>query len=130
MDRLREHLSDFPSDQHREWVDGLRRHFGRFRAHMKSQMQAEEAAGFMQPVIDQRPTLAPEVERLREEHREIGDRLDELCDAMIGVDSADAESLRAFGERIGSELASVQQHLEREHLLITSAFNQDIGGNE
>ncbi len=100
MDHLREHLGAFPSDQHDVWVDGLRRHFGRFRAHMKSQMQAEEAAGFLQPVIDQRPTLAPQVERLCEEHREIADRLDELCDAMIGIDSADVESLRTFGERI------------------------------
>ena len=58
------------------------------------------------------------------------DRLDELCDELISADAADQTATLAFSGRVAEVLKVVQQHLEREHLLVHTAFNQDIGGNE
>ncbi len=74
-----------------------------------------EDAGMLPGVREQRPDLAPVLDRLRDEHRAIAGLLDRLQDAL-GDPDLDRAALRAEVDRLATELDG---HLayEEEHLI-------------
>lgn len=129
-DRLRGHVCSIPRVDTTTWLDALRHHFGRFRVHLKKQMRAEEMDGFMQPVLDERPTLAREVDNIKHEHAELSHWLDEIHAELIDVVCDERLLLEDASDRIQNLLTAVRHHQDREELLVTFAFSQDLGAND
>ncbi|MEE9295248.1 MAG: hemerythrin domain-containing protein [Phycisphaerae bacterium] len=113
-----------------EWLDELRYYFSRLRAHLKKHMKAEEAGGYLEPVLELRPTLSPEVDRLKGEHIELALSLDQICDELERLEPDDKPSITDTCHRIQHLISAVRHHENREELLVTYAFNQDLGGHD
>ncbi len=128
MNKVKSVLAVVPEVHRDQWLDSLRQNFGRLRAHMKQHMQGEEADGFMGPVLEQRPTLSPEVTHLKDEHVEIGKLLDGIWDELVAVKSEDRLLIKDSSHRIQHLLSAIEHHEEHEELLVTYVFSQDIGG--
>jgi len=127
---LRGHVCSIPKVEVDAWLDGLRHHFGRFRVHLKNQMQAEEMDGFMQPVLEERPTLAREVENIKQEHAELAHWLDQILAELIEVKCDESLLIEDACQRIEHLLTAVRHHQEREELLVTFAFSQDLAAHD
>jgi hemerythrin-like domain-containing protein len=130
MAELEKLVSALPKQDCGDWLDALRFHFGRFRAHLKSCFRAEETDGFMAPVLEIRPTLAREVEQLKNDHRELSQSLDEIERTTTELRPSDMMPIEDVCHRIERLIASVKRHAEREELLVMSVFNQDIGTHD
>ena len=128
--RLREQVCSVPKVDIAKWLDAIRHHFSRFRVHLKNQMRAEENDGFMQPVLEEHPTLAREVDNIKREHSELSHWLDQIHAELLEVTCDEQLLLEDVCHRIQHLLTALRHHQEREELLATFAFSQDIGAND
>ena len=69
---LRERVAGVPSENLERWIPELGEQFEAFRAHCVKHMSLEEADGYMTSVVECRPGLSCEVERLQHEHQAAG----------------------------------------------------------
>ncbi len=109
------------------WLDALRHRFSRFRVHLQNHFEAEEDGGFLEPVVECRPTLSPEVEHLRREHSEMSRWLDQILDELRSVGPDDELLLEDACHRIERLLSALKHHEDHENLLVTFVFSQDMG---
>ncbi|MHC4236449.1 MAG: hemerythrin domain-containing protein [Planctomycetota bacterium] len=63
--KLREIVAAVPRAGLDEWIANLRERFDHIRAHLHKHMAMEEHDGYMAAVLERRPTLAEEVDRLK-----------------------------------------------------------------
>lgn len=116
---------------HRDaWIDTLRFQFGRLRTHIKNHMDAEESDGFMEPVLERRPTLSKEVEHLKQEHREIVTWLDQIWNELHVITPEDRLLIEDTCHRIRHLISALEHHEEHEELLVSFVFSQDIGSHD
>ena len=127
---LRGHVCSIPKVEVVAWLDGLRHHFGRFRVHLKNQMRAEEMDGFMKPVLEERPTLAREVDNIKREHAELSHWLDQILSELVELKCDEELLIEDACQRIDHLLTAVRHHQEREELLVTFAFSQDLAAHD
>ncbi len=127
---LRERVAGVPSLNLEHWIPELRKQFESFRAHGIKHMAFEELDGYMAPVVERRPGLALEVERLQHEHGEFIRILDGIHQLLEDLTSEDRLLVRDCCNRINNLLDYVDHHEKDENLLITFAFTQDIGTND
>ncbi len=127
IDKVKPMVAMSPTTYRGDWLLGLRRDFGRLRAHLKQHMAAEESEGFMRPVLELRPTLSPEVDRLKKEHSEMLSWLDLIWAELEMIKPDDKLLVQDVCLRIQNLIAAVERHKEHEELLVTFVFSQDIG---
>jgi hypothetical protein len=119
-----------PASRRGVWLLELRERFERFRAHVIKHMAMEEEGGYMSEVLERRPTLTPEVQALRHEHGEIMRLLEFIHQSLETVTDEDRLIICDCCSRIRDVLSYGEQHVQRENLLVTSVFTQDIGSND
>lgn len=127
---LSERVAHVPRANQQRWIESAREAFEHFRAHMTKHIAMEERDGYMSAVVELRPRLSDEVERLKREHRQILRLLDAVHDVCEGVDPADSLIIRDVCHRVQDILRYVDHHNESENLLVLSAFHEDIGTHD
>lgn len=111
-----------------DWLDHVRERFERLRAHLHQHIALKERDGFLVPVLEHRPTLSPEVDRLRDAHRE---QLSLANDIFLELQGASLDARLRLDDcelRIRHLISEIRHHAEMEALLVTSAFCRDLGG--
>jgi len=116
-----------PRANEQAWIDDARTAFEHFRAHMTKHIALEEHGGYMSTVVEYRPQLNREVDRLKHEHREILRLLDAVHEIMIEIQPVDSLIIRDTCHRIQDILRYVDHHNQSENLMVLSAFHEDIG---
>ena len=112
------------------WVDDIRARFDHFRAHLYHHMALEEDGGYLESVLDVRPTLAADVERLRKDHKELGRIMDTIHQTLTDLKPEDRQQARECCYGIDCLLSYVEHHEKNENLLVTYVFTQDIGDHD
>ena len=125
--RLRERLPAPTAGGQAQWLEEVRDRFDHLRAHQIKHMALEEEGGYMQPVLEQRPTLAPQVGRLHHEHRELMEIMNSVHETLNRLTPDDSLQIRDVCKRIEEYLGYLDHHEESENLLVTSVFTQDMG---
>ncbi len=121
-------IGTLPQASRDAWLHELRRDFSRYRVHLKNHFAAEEDGGFMVPVLERRPTLAPEVEHLKREHAELVQILDLVQEELEQLSPDDKLIIEDVCLRIQHLISALEHHEEQEELIVTFVFSQDLGG--
>ncbi len=129
-DRLREWVAVVPRANIGDWIAELRSRFEHLRAHLIKHMALEEHEGYMKTVVEMRPTLSPEVERLQHEHEEIGKIMTSVHEAVESLEPADRLLVRDCCRRIDNLLHYIEHHENDENLLLLTSMTSDIGAND
>lgn len=125
---LREHIVSQPRIECKDWLHGLREAFKRLKAHLKVNFEMKRSGGYLAHVIEVRPTLSKQVERIRHEHDEILRLAEFISDELETVVCADRLLLADLAARIQRFIAVVSQHDQKEAMITMLVFNQDLGG--
>jgi hemerythrin-like domain-containing protein len=129
-DSIRETTAVLPRTDQAAWIAEVRDRFDHFRAHMIKHMVLEERDGYMSSVLDRRPTLAGEVERLKREHQELITIMDGIHNAVHRLTPEDQLLMHDCAARIERLLGYVEHHDEEENLMVTYVFTRDLGTND
>lgn len=124
---LQEKTAVVPRIHQQKWIDEVRRSFDHLRAHLTKHMSLEERDGYMLPVVERRPMLSREVERLAHEHGEMQRLLDRIHEDLGRLNPADALLIRDACRRIQNLLQYVEHHEKDENLLVMSTYGEDLG---
>ncbi len=128
---VRERISSIPRGRDRApWIASLSKEFDHLRAHLLKHFALEEREGYLIPVLERRPTLSAEVHRLKQEHDEMQHIFDGIHNQFKMVTPESNLLIRDLCARIRDVLQFVHEHEERENLLVTFVFTQDIGSKD
>lgn len=116
-----------PTENLSGWLDDLRSHFERFRAHYQKHMALEEGGGYLAPILEQRPELTGEVEHLRVEHREIGVLMKAIYDELCALTPDQPLTVLDCCRRIQNLMEIINHHTDRENLIFSLAFSRNAG---
>lgn len=129
-DKIREKTAVVPRANLDGWITEVRDRFEHLRAHSIKHMALEEHEGYLTSVVEQRPALAPEVERLKREHQELTKLMNRIHLCLAELTGTDRLLIRDCCARIGSLLSYIEHHEDDENLLVTYAYTQDIGTSD
>ncbi|MBI4717776.1 MAG: hemerythrin domain-containing protein [Planctomycetes bacterium] len=127
---LREWTAVIPKVNFPRWIEGARQRFDHFRSHLSRHFTLEEQEGYMKAVVDRRPMLAAEVDRLCHEHVELNRIMDALYKAVHELKPTDRLLIRDVCHRVGDLLTYVEHHEADENMLISFVFTQDVPPRE
>jgi iron-sulfur cluster repair protein YtfE (RIC family) len=125
--RLRERTAVVPRANLAAWIAEVRERFEHFRAHMTRHMALEEREGYLPIVLQRRPGLAPQLERIQHEHQEFLRLMDGIHGALSDTGPDDRLLVRDSCRRIEDLLSYVEHHEELENNLLLSVCVEDIG---
>lgn len=125
--RLRATTAVVPWANLQNWLQELRERFEHLRAHLVQHMALEEKEGYMLPVLERRPGLSSQVERLRHEHQELLQLLNDVHKAVAALTPGDRLLVRDCCNRINALLGYLEHHENDENILISSVLTHDIG---
>jgi hypothetical protein len=125
--RLREWVAVVPRTNLGSWIKETQDRFEHLRAHMIKHVALEENEGYMVGVIERRPTLAPEVDRLKHEHSELAQIMDGIHKAVQDLSPEDRLLIRDCCRRIENLIHYIDHHEDDENMLVTFVFTHDIG---
>jgi len=123
-------IACIPKDNLTDWLSELGGHFERFRAHFQKHMALEEGAGYMAPVLERRPGLGEEVEQLRAQHREISHLMTDIYEQLRRLTPDTPLMALDCCRRIQNLIDCIARHEERENLLVSHVFAQDLGTSD
>jgi hemerythrin len=86
---------------------------GELRVDLARHFSAEEAEGYFGTIVEEAPSLRPQVEALKNEHTVMLEVVDILCE--LALDVSDSPRLTDLARRL---LARLEQHERRETALI------------
>src|SRR5262249_47044408 len=112
------------------WINELRQRFEPLRAHLLRHMALEEKGGYLAGVLESRPTLSKEVERLRQEHHDMLRIMEQLNGALREVTANNRLLARDCCARIKDLLGYLEEHQRQEDTIVVSAFSEDIGAED
>jgi hemerythrin-like domain-containing protein len=112
------------------WIEALRDEFERFRAHLQKHFALEEEGGYLTSVLQIRPTLHGEVDRLMAEHREISQLMTSIFDEVSRLQGDLPLHMRDACARIQNLIGILEQHEDHENMLVSHVFTQDIGSHD
>ena len=124
---LSERVAIVPRANEQAWIDGVRKAFEHFRAHMTKHIALEEQGGYMEPVLEQRAALAPQVARLKHEHKEIVALMNATNMLLTNLQPKDYLIMRDICHRVQDILRYADHHRQTENMLLLSAFTDEIG---
>jgi len=126
---LKEHIAAMPSVNLEQWLEGLRTAFDRLYAHIERCFAMKAKDGYLETILEERPTLATQVESIKSEHGQLlrmGEGIrNELAAARLGDHLLVADACA----RVQRFMAIVAQHEQRENMIVMFAFNQDLGSH-
>ncbi len=125
--RLRTELATIPRTNVDQWLVRLRDRFEHIRAHYQKHIALEEHEGYLTEVLERRPTLSNDVERLKHEHGELTCVMDDVHRALAEIKPDDGLLIRDSCHRIEHFLVELYRHDSDENLLVLSVFARDIG---
>lgn len=125
--RLQEHVACVPRTNHAQWIEGALGAFSHFRAHVTKHMALEEKDGYMASVVERRPALSKEVERLVKEHEVFTIIMDGIQQTLQELRPEHSLLIRDCCHRIRDLLSYIEHHENDENLIVISAFTDDIG---
>ena len=127
---IKEHLAKMPDVNRGEWLQGLKAGFDRFRAHITRNFAAQESGGYLNMIVEQRPTLADRVDGLRAEHCQMLAMAERIRVDLSETQATDNLLVADACARMQRFMAVVHQHNQRENMLALLVFNEDIGAGE
>lgn len=127
MDELRAEVAVVPRSGLQPWIDRIQDRFGHFEAHFVKHMALEEQGGYLAPVLEERPTLAKEVSRLKHEHDEFLRLMESVRQQAQKLEDNDSVLPREWCWRVTRLLACIEQHEHEEDLLLIDGLSRDIG---
>ena len=125
--RLSEKVAIAPQTNQQRWIEDVRLAFEHLRAHCIKHMALEEQDGYMISVVQRRPTLTHEVDRLAHEHYEMQQILDRIHNEIDQLRPDDHLLIRDCCARIQDVIAYTEHHENTENLLVLAAFTDDLG---
>ncbi len=128
--RVREWVAVIPRSNVANWIVELRNRFEKFRAHLIRHMALEESDGYLTTVVELRPTLSGEIERLQHEHVELNKIMTGVHLAVEAIGPEDRLLVRDCCRRMESLLNYVTHHENDENLLLITALTTDIGSHD
>jgi len=129
-DALRRRVAVVPRNNLAVWIRETQGQFEKFRAHKIKHMALEEGDGYMASVLEQRPTLAPQVDALKHEHAELVRIMDGVHKAVGDLMPNDKLSVRDCCDRVRNLLSYVEHHENAENMLVTFVFTHDVGTHD
>ena len=124
---LRQHIAARPEVNLGEWVRGLRAAFDRLLMHIQRHYAAKQEDGYLSMVIEQRPTLSQQVERLRLEHEEILHMGTQIQEELASMTPEQYLRVADACARVLRFMAVAADHDQREIMITMYVFNQDMG---
>lgn len=125
--RLQEKVAIVPRTNHAKWIQEAREAFDHLRAHMIKHMALEEQDGYMATVVELRPALSREVDRLSHEHAELMQIMDSIHEDLHELRGEDHLLILDSCRRIQNLLHYLEHHEKDENLLLLSTFSNDVG---
>ena len=123
-------LDRAPEGDARKWLDELRSSFEHFRAHLVHRVALEEIGGFLNVVLQRRPTLSSQIEHLRESHSEMIEMAGETMAELRKLGGDDPEAVNQAFLLVKMALSEVKYHEEAETLLVSFVFAQDTDAGD
>jgi len=124
---LQRAVSVLPKVNQGRWIKEILEAFEHFRAHMLKHFALEEEGGYMVEVLEERPAVAGEVDRLSREHQELSRIMGNVHEEIRELRPEDNLMIRDCARRIQNLLQYVEHHQKDEDLLVLSVFMDDIG---
>lgn len=124
---LMERTACVPRTNQAAWIAQVREAFEHLRAHLVKHMAFEEEGGYLLPVLERRPGLAHQVERLHHEHGEITRIMAAIHHMLAELQPDDRLMIRDCCHRISDVIQYVEHHKNSENLLVLSVLTTDIG---
>jgi len=128
--RLCKSVACIPQDNLISWLSELTGHFERFRAHFQKHMALEEGAGYLAPVLERRPSLSNEVEHLRSQHDQISILMTAIYQQLCELKPEQPLMMLDCCRRIENLVACIARHEQRENLIVSHVFAQDLGTSD
>lgn len=125
--RLQERVSILPRTNREKWIQDVRDAFDDFRSHMTKHMAIEEQDGYMASVVEMRPALAREVDRLAHEHLELTQIMDSIQVELHDLRGQDHLLILDCCRRIQNLLQYLEHHEKDECLVLLSTYSTDVG---
>lgn len=130
MRRLLECVDYLPRTNETEWIEIMRRVWGEFRRHLLKHLDLEEADGYMGGVIERRPAVAGEVDRLLVEHASLRYLINSITDDVARLTPTEPLRLRDICHRIRDLIAYIRHHEHDENMMVLSAYTDDYGAGD
>lgn len=107
----------------------IRKTMEHLRAHLHRMFALEEKDGFLKVVLDKKPTMANEVDHLRDEHQRILRIVDKVYEQSALIKAGDA-GWKDFSLRLKHCMSEIHHHDESESMLVMNVFGLDIGAGD
>lgn len=124
---LHDRVAVVPRTNLKAWIQATRTSLGDFQSHLLRHFDIEEDGGYLQAVVDRRPTLSGEVDRLRHEHDELGRMLGSIHRDLETLTDQDRLLIEDLCARVSGLLRYIREHEDRENLMVVSVFTHDLG---
>lgn len=127
MDELRQLIAVVPRSGLADWIASVGDRFAHFEAHKIKHMALEEQEGYAAPDLQDRPTLARELARLKNQHGELMRLMRSIREDVQQVQEDDSIMPRDVCARMDRLFGYIEQHEREEDLLLIDAFSTEIG---
>ncbi len=124
---LEDSLRSDAGDDLEGWLAEVCKSFEHFRAHLIHRIALEEIGGFLDIVVERRPTLSKQVEHLREGHAKMIEMAGETLSGLRCLSCTCKDARQQAGIYVQIMLSEVNYHEESENLLVASVFTDDLG---
>jgi iron-sulfur cluster repair protein YtfE (RIC family) len=128
--KVREWVAVIPRSNVQHWIDELKTRYEKFRAHLTKHMVLEERGGYLTTVVDLRPTLSTEIDRLQHEHVELNTIMTSVQAAVASLGPEDRLLVRDCCRRLENLLNYVEHHENDENLLLITTLTTDLGAHD
>ncbi len=112
------------------WLTDVCKSFEHFRAHLIHRIALEEIGGFLDYVVEKRPDLVKQVDHLKQGHARMIEMAGTTLSHLKELTASDSEPFGQARTYVKIMMSEVDYHEEVENLLVTSVFNDEIGGEE
>ena len=99
-----------------------------FARHLKRMLELEERDGYLAVVLEEKPNLDGRIRRLKREHQEFQERLEELAPEISSLTALPDDQFEFVCSQIAELLDRVDQHDVAEIELIQDTLLHDEGG--
>jgi hemerythrin-like domain-containing protein len=101
-----------------------------FERHLERLMTLEEHDGYMEVVVESRPTLSPQVDALRQDHDAFRRALRKIDARMERLSADDAAAISQVCDDLATLLQRVDEHSAKEVDLLQELLIQEEGGQD
>ncbi len=124
---LKEHIAAMPSVNLAQWLEGLRIAFERLHAHLQRSLAMKEKDGYLETITQLHPALSRQVEAVQKEHGQLLRVGFGIRNDLAAVRPDEGLLIADACARVQRYIAVLEQHEQRENMIVLFAFNQDLG---